>query len=160
MMPKQQPGKSKQDYRTPVEFLDAVKNRLKIQNFTWDLAADAQNSVCQGNSGGYWGIADNSLTKDWHFTKGWQWLNPPYADIRPWVEKSDYESAKGAHIAMLIPASVGANWWNEYVNYSAYQLFLNGRITFQGCETPYPKDCALLLYTPFIRSGNAVWTWQ
>ncbi len=37
--PKQKPGRSKQDYGTPPEFLDAVKARFRIEAFDCDLAA-------------------------------------------------------------------------------------------------------------------------
>jgi len=156
MMPKQKPGKSKQDYHTPPEFIQAVKNKLRIQDFTVDLAADEHNSVGLG----YFDLPMNSLEQSWRQLSGWNWLNPPFDKITPWVQKAAMESLYGAHIAMLVPASVGSNWWNDYVTRNSYQLFLNGRITFQGCVTPYPKDCALLLYTPMIRSGNATWTWK
>jgi DNA (cytosine-5)-methyltransferase 1 len=156
MMPDQKPGLSKQDYQTPQEFIIACLNRLRISEFTWDLAASAQNTQADH----FITQEQDSLKQRWHELDGWLWLNPPYADIKPWVEKAHEESLKGALIAILIPASVGANWWRDYVNNSCYQLFLNGRITFVGCSTPYPKDCALLLYTPFIRSGNSVWDWR
>jgi phage N-6-adenine-methyltransferase len=156
MMPKQKPGKSKQDYRTPQDFIAAVKSRLHISSFEWDLAADASNTLASG----FYSVEVDSLKQDWASHKGWLWLNPPYNDIEKWVHKAALESAKGAKIAMLVPASVGANWWKNWVEPCAYQLFLNGRLTFQGCDSFYPKDCTLLLYTPYIRSGNAVWNWR
>jgi hypothetical protein len=75
---------------------------------------------------------------------------------------------------MLIPAGVGSNWWRDYVHNKAMVLLLNGRITFGGCPPnpktgkvdAYPKDCALLLYSPenkfYIDHGDAaydVWSW-
>ena len=42
-------------------------------------------------------MADRYLTPDtdalaedilWDSQKGWNWLNPPYGNIRPWVEKA------------------------------------------------------------------------
>lgn len=44
-MPRQKPGRSKQDYRTPRAFLVAVKGLLGIEDFTIDLAASVSNSV-------------------------------------------------------------------------------------------------------------------
>jgi phage N-6-adenine-methyltransferase len=167
-MPIQKPGKSKQNYQTPPEFLEAVKTRLNISNFAWDLASEPHNCVSP-----YGGFTEktNALVQDWvtvcgvydsHLGTydGWLWLNPPYADIGPWVEKAAQESLKGAHIAMLIPASVGANWWRDHVVSNSYQLHLNGRLKFVGAKDYYPKDCSLLLFTPFIRSGSAVWDWK
>lgn len=160
-MPKQKPGKSKQDYCTPTEFLDAVKNRLMIPEFSWDLAADAENTV---SPFGHFDEATNALQQSWVGGLGlpytWLWLNPPYSDISPWVQKCAEESAKGAHIAVLVPASVGSNWWRDYVHGQAHVIFLNDRIQFVGAEWVYPKDLALLLFTPFCKGGYEVWKWK
>lgn len=156
-MPEQKPGRSKQDYQTPPEFLAAVKSRLCIEEFEFDLAASEENTVVPGR---FFSEADNALSDVWLTSGGWLWCNPPYGDIGPWVERAASQSDLGAHIAMLVPASVGANWWRDYVVNESYQLFLNGRLTFVGAEGPYPKDLALILYTPFIRSGSAVWNWR
>lgn len=41
--PAQQPGRSKQNYATPENFIVAVKARLGIDRFVHDFAADATN---------------------------------------------------------------------------------------------------------------------
>lgn len=158
-MPKQQPGKSKQDYETPKEFLLAVKKRLGIETFAKDVAASDKNSVAPN----YFTEERDGLAShnSWYWHRGhWAWCNPPYADIKPWVAKACAEAFKGAQIACLVPAAVGANWWKEHVENNAYVLFLNGRLTFGGCKDPYPKDCALLLYVPWRATGNQVWNWR
>lgn len=151
-------NRSKQDYQTPPEFLTAVRDRLKINEFGFDLAASEESKVCEA----FFSEEQDSLAEhnDWDNTLGWNWLNPPYNDITPWVKKASEQSLDGNLIAMLVPASVGANWWLNHVINESYQLFLNGRITFVGAKDPYPKDCALLLYTPFIRSGSVIWSWR
>lgn len=157
-MPRQKRGASRQDYQTPPELLEAVKRKLGIYELSCDLAADENNTVVKDV---YYTEAMNSLQLSWNFGGGkWSWCNPPYANIQPWVTKALEEAAEGAYIAMLLPASVGANWWWKYVEAHAYTLFLNGRITFVGETTPYPKDCALVLYTPFTQGGNTIWDWR
>lgn len=158
-MPQQKPGKSKQDYQTPPALLDAIKQRLRIEEFSIDLAADADNAIVHR----YYDEEIDALHPDvpWNVIPGqWAWLNPPYADIFPWVQKAVAESAIGAHIVMLVPAAVGANWWRECVEPFAYTVFLNGRIQFVGAEGPYPKDCALLFYTPWGFKGSEIWRWR
>jgi phage N-6-adenine-methyltransferase len=155
-MPTQKPGRSKQDYATPFEFYSAVQKRLGIAEFEWDLAASADNTIAAN----YLTEEQNSLTRHWHHFDGWCWLNPPYADIRPWTQKCWEESRKGAHIALLVPSSTGSNWWREWVTGKAYVTFLNGRITFVGAKDPYPKDLALLLYAPFLEGGSCTWNWR
>lgn len=160
--PAQQPGKSKQDYTTPRELLTAVKRRLHIrEDFCVDLAASKENAVCDF----YYSEEDSAFDESnyWHWRESegqWAWCNPPFADISPWVEKAAHEAKHGANIVMLIPASVGSNWWRDWVEPYAYQVFLNGRLTFGGCSDPYPKDTALLLYTSWGFRGTEVWDWK
>lgn len=159
-MPQQRPGRSKQDYQTPPEFIAALKLRLAIDNFSIDLAATVENRVALFHyDEGMDALADRN---SWNPAPGgWAFLNPPYSNIAPWVAKAYREGgAFGAHIAMLVPASTGANWWRDYVHRKAHVLFLNGRLTFVGATGPYPKDCALLLYTPHTRGGYEVWHWS
>lgn len=153
-MPRQQPGRSKQDVRTPKVFLDAVKCRLGIDAFTVDLAASASNTVAKQ----FYSERSNALVQPWALG-GWNWLNPPFAKIDPWVQKAYDESRLGACTAMLLPAGVGANWWRDWVHRKARVLLLNGRITFVGHATCYPKDCVLLLYAPDIVPAYESWTW-
>ena len=160
-MPVQKPGRSKQDYQTPPEFLAAVKKLLEIDFFDVDLAASVNNSVAGPN---YYSEENSALDEknSWNIGGGWAWCNPPYGTIKPWVQKALEESKKGARIAMLVPASVGSNWWRDYVDAMANVLFLNGRLTFKGHTAPYPKDCALLMYGPVPdNSGSySVWNWR
>lgn len=162
-MPKQKPHRSFQSYQTPPELLAAIKKRLCINYFDIDLAATRENAVCPY----YYSLEEGQDSLDprnsWQVPEpdsNWSWLNPPYADIRPWVSKAWNESRKGAQIVMLIPASVGANWWKDYVAGKVFVSFLNDRIPFVGCDNVYPKDCALLFYTPWGFHGYEYWSWQ
>lgn len=157
-MPAQKPGKSRQDYGTPPDFLHAVRHRLGIDRFSIDLAATKANAVCPI----YYSLEEgnDSLSPQCPWTgNGWAWLNPPFAKIGPWVEKATMEARLGAHVAVLVPASF-AGWWFKWVEPYAYVNFLGNRITFVGETTAYPKDCALLLYTPWAMTGNEVWRWK
>ena len=104
--------------------------------------------------------ADNALVQPWR-TKGreWAWLNPPFADLGPWVENAWYESRIGVRFVMLVPAGVGANWWRDWVHQKTFVLLLNGRITFVGESMPYPKDCCLLVFGPDLAPGSDIWNW-
>jgi phage N-6-adenine-methyltransferase len=150
-------GKSKQDYQTPAALIDAALDRLCLSTFTWDLAATADNKKAPF----FYSEQDDSLAQDWDACGGWLWCNPPYNDITPWVEKA--AATTESYIAMLLPASVGSNWWRDHVHHRAHVLLLNGRVPFMPDKPKwlYPKDCALLLYTPFIKYGSyEVWSWK
>jgi phage N-6-adenine-methyltransferase len=155
--PTQKPGRSRQDYGTPPELLTAVKARLGIKYFDCDLAASAENTVAADFFTEETNALDPALP--WQQGDGWNWLNPPFAKIAPWVEKA-YREGVDTHTAVLIPAAVGSNWWRDWVHGKCRVMFLNPRITFVGCDDPYPKDCALLLYSFRIISGYDVWTWK
>lgn len=156
-VPAQRPGKSEQVVCTPTIFLDALKMKLAIPFFNYDLAASPSNTVATN----YYTEEDDALVQDWAGDSiGWCFCNPPYEDIEPWVAKACLEVDKGACIAMLLPASVGSNWWKAYVHNKCYVLLLNGRITFEGHKSPYPKDLVTLLYTPFGARGYDVWSWK
>lgn len=154
MEPPQRRGHSRQDYRTPAAFLEAVKQRFGIEAFSIDLAASAENAVARR----FYNEADNALMQSW-LSEGWAWLNPPFANIEPWVARAHVSSRVGARVAVLVPAGVGSNWWKRHVHGKACVLLLNGRLTFADESSPYPKDCALLLYGPDVAPGYDVWTW-
>lgn len=158
-MPAQKPGSSKQDYATPRIFLAAVKAWLGVRDFDIDLAASAENAV----TAPYYDEAQNSLVQPWKVGRGWNWLNPPFARIEPWVQRAWTQlNEAGAQTAVLIPAGVGANWWRDWVHRKAHVLLLNGRLAFMPDKPTwlYPKDTALLLYGMQTRPEYDVWTWR
>lgn len=160
-MPAQKPGKSLQSYGTPRVFLDAVERRFgRIQ---WDLAANETNAICD-----LWiGERQNSLLVSWaESCSGLLWLNPPFADIDPWAKKCAVEARRGARILLLVPASVGANWYWEHVAPHASVLALAPRLMFDGHVSkktgkpePYPKDLILAVYGSGV-TGFGRWLWQ
>lgn len=159
VMPAQKPGKSKQDYQTPPEFLDAVRRRFGP--ITWDLAAHEGNHVCP-NWFGPGGTKQDALNPlgFWRDIPGLLWLNPPYADIGLWAMRCTQESKQGARIAFLVPASVGSNWFRDFVFEKSLVLFLNPRLSFDG-KHPYPKDCLLAIYG--VKAWELrcdIWNWK
>ncbi len=163
-MPAQRPGRSKQDYATPADFIAAVKKRLGIREFTFDFAADRANAKAKW----FWTIQDDSLSRtpvEWaeHATHGWGWLNSPYDHIDRWARCAAEGAAFGGSIACLWPASVGSNWFRDWVWPYAEVLALNGRLAFMPDKPAwlYPKDCMLCLYGPDVKAGAFdVWDWR
>ena len=180
-MPRQKPGRSKQNYETPQNFLRALKKRLGIQHFSFDFACDPKN--CKALSG--WTEKDNSLSRTpaewsvqaWRRDNEWGWLNPPYSDIEPWAIASLEMSMIGGRIAFLVPASVGSNWYRDFIHeqFGVQTLFLNG-LNFIGerwweivnpktgefytSEPLYPKDCVCVLFGTEKPYNADVWTWK
>jgi phage N-6-adenine-methyltransferase len=158
-MPAQRPGLSKQNYATPPEFIAAVKHAFNVKEFTYDLAAEKENTKAVH----FFSEEEDSLSQNWSKLRGALWLNPPYADIATWAAKCLTSRNPHSRIFFLVPASVGANWWAKYVHgHSGVKVyFLNGRISFDG-KAPYPKDCVLIIYTHSSKQafGYALWRWQ
>lgn len=145
-------GKSNQEVETPEEFIAAVEARFGP--LSWDLAASKHNTKHPN----FFSKKEDSFTKQWHKIRGNLWLNPEFDPIGPWVEKCAKEAALGAKILCLTPASVGSNWFRDFVFGKALVLSLNDRITFVGQKDPYPKDCILSAYGFGV--GFALWQWK
>lgn len=159
-------GRSKQDYATPPECLawfEGLYGRIVA-----DLAAHADNAVADL----YFDEAADSLAQDWAALVAelgpseWLWLNPPFARIAPWAAKCAASVARkpggftDRGIALLVPASVGANWWAEHVDGKADVKFLRPRMSFDGIG-PFPKDIALCFYHAGALPGRyACITWK
>lgn len=148
-------GRSEQSVETPRDFINAVKTRYGIETFHFDLAASADNTQAWD----YFTEADDSLVQEWPTTPPgtYAWLNPPYKNIVKWVEKA--AKSPQTQTLMLVPASVGTNWFRDWVFPFAATVVLNGRITFVGHADPYPKDLMLLHYGGIPQSFS-LWTWQ
>lgn len=159
-MPMQRPGRSTQEVGTPRVFLDAVQARFG--RIVVDLAADASNHIGPHWCGPGGMFADAlSLACQWNWTafEGLRWLNPPYSEIGKWADKCAEQSAIGpCRIALLVPASVGTNWFAKYVDGKALVLFLRPRLTFVNHRDPYPKDLMLCLYGENPR--YECWRWR
>lgn len=141
-------------YRTPVSFLDIVEE--EFGHLAFDLASSDENCVVMD----HFTERDNALVQPWHKIRGWSWLNPPYGNIGAWAKKCHEESRLGAKVLFLVPASVGSNWYRDWVYNKCEVRFLNGRITFEGHDTPYPKDLMLGVYELGRKADQIIWSWQ
>lgn len=167
-MPIQKPGGSRQCYATPPEFIRAVEARFGWLD--WDLAATDKNAVTEC----YFTKRENALMRPWisnertikklpNRSPRWQfWLNPPYQHLAPWFAKCVKEQRRlsTGSILVLVPASVGANWFRNYVWNQANVFFLDGRLCFIPKE-PYPKDLMLCVYRNVRRTVSMnIWDWR
>lgn len=95
--------------------------------FTLDAAARAHNAKLPT-------YAEDGLSLSW--TGHRVWVNPPYSDIRPWVEKASKREADV--VAMLLPVRTGTDWWRLYVQDPDGRILCDGlrffrkRVRFEG----------------------------
>jgi phage N-6-adenine-methyltransferase len=95
------------DRETPPELFDPLNEEYR---FTLDVAAAPHNAKTPR----YFTLQDNGLEQSWAGES--VWCNPPYSDIRPWVEKAWAEHDRTRVIVMLLPANrTEQAWWQDLV---------------------------------------------
>jgi phage N-6-adenine-methyltransferase len=145
-------GQSKQDHGTPWEFIRAIEARFGP--LTYDLAATDENHKAPK-----WITPEqDSFSVDWSQLEGLHFLNPPFANIAPWAEKCASQAHPLSRIILLVPASIGAQWFRRHVEHKAIVIGIT-RITFEGSPDAYPKDLAIMLFG-FGASGFGTWRWE
>ena len=166
-MPKQKPGRSKQDYATPMELIRAVEKRFGV--IVHDLCAHAQNARVAS----YYSKEQDCFKQAWakDFPAGNLWGNPEFGGgfIGHFAEKCYVESRqRDGLIIMLTPASIGSEWFAAHVEKKALVIGLRPRLSFDGID-PYPKDCMLSVYgldpsappsAMQYLSGFETWRWK
>jgi phage N-6-adenine-methyltransferase len=93
------------DRRTPRSLFDPLNVEFE---FTLDAAASADNALLER----FYDRESDGLASSWHGER--VWCNPPYSDIRPWVEKMLRSNAQ--LVVMLLPANrCEQSWWQDYI---------------------------------------------
>lgn len=166
-------AESSGDIWTPWAFIEAIE--ATFGSVRVDLAASGPESA---KADVYIPPSVDSLTQDWyydyyrkHSRNGLMYLNPPYSNIAPWVKKcaETYKHNEQVEIMLLVPASIGTNWFWDYVwDYST--VYSVGRMVFDNCfdrktgqlvSTVYPKDLILCHYTNTTPSRVLQrWPWR
>lgn len=131
---------SDERYTTRAQF-ELCLRLAGVEKVLLDVAACAEAHVCPK----YFTKADSGLEHDWD--RFW-WCNPPWSDIRPWVEHAFRARAPGL---MLLPAWTDRAWWQELIepardqaHSSIFTRFLPrapfgspGNPTAKGVEQPH-----------------------
>lgn len=117
--------------------------------FTIDAAASKQNAKCDR----FWTKKENGLAQSWGDER--VWINPPYSNITPWIEKAVLFEAELA--VLLVPVWTDRKWflslW-KIVGSDTTNLidvrFLPGRLKFrlpgEKKTGPAPFPCMLLIF--------------
>jgi len=151
------------DIWTPWGFIRAVEARFG--KLTRDLAASGPQSAKAPK----WITPEqDSLTVDWHENfHGLDWLNCPYSNISPWAGKCAWEYTQGWRGFLLVPGSIGANWFKDAV-WPYADTYSVGRMIFDNCfdkygklvTTPYPKDLILGHFDQRKNTGKKLIFWK
>ncbi|WP_221366301.1 phage N-6-adenine-methyltransferase, partial [Aeromonas caviae] len=133
-------------------------------NFALDAAALPETALCEK----YLTPDIDALSVDWgdfispSVRSPWAWLNPPYSDIGPWVEKAIEQQGRGIGTVMLVPQDTSTEWYpgmraSEVRHITGYHdangKWRNGRVSFINKATGEemkgnPKGSMLLIFAP------------
>lgn len=88
----------------------------------------------------YHDMSWDGLKVDW---SEFVFVNPPYSDIRSWLEKGirEFESGRSRRIVFLVPARVDTRWFHDLV-YGRFRVeFIKGRLKFGDGKSsaPFPS---------------------
>ena len=157
-MPAQRPHKSEQVVRAPPEFLEAV--RAMFGTLHYDLAANQENRIALDWYGPDHPVRESrdALTATWPDV-GRGWLNPPFGMITKFARKAFETTRGGLEVLMLVPASIGANWYTDFVAPFA-DVYSVGRMKFVGSKDVYPKDLILAHYWQLGGGKLKRWRWE
>lgn len=120
--------------------------------FTIDVAASPHNKKCRR----FYSEKTDGLVRSWAGER--VWCNPPYSDIRPWVEKAMESGAE--LVVMLLPANrTEQGWWQDLIEPTRDRdggprvEFLRGRMRFInrgkteiGPNERPPFGCCLVIW--------------
>ena len=76
------------------------------------------------------------LDREWGIST---YVNPPYSNPRPWIEKAIMEARKGKTIVMLLRGDTSTAWFHDLVLGKAEIRFLRGRLKFTDTPAPFPS---------------------
>ena len=67
-------------------------------------------------------------------------VNPPYSNLKAWIEKSIEQSKKGKKVVLLIPARTDTKAFKMLFEYGSEITFITGRLRFNEANSaPFPS---------------------
>ena len=83
----------------------------------------------------------DGLIMDW---KEKNYVNPPYSNPLPWVEKAIEENKKGKRVVMLLRVDTSTKWFAKLVEANAHFFFASGRLHYSDLNKP-PNFASMLV---------------
>jgi site-specific DNA-methyltransferase (adenine-specific) len=116
----------------PQPFFDKLNREFA---FEVDVCATDENHKCDR----YYTRANSGLDKEWGARN---WCNPPYSDIKRWVQQARREQLKGNMTVMLIPARTDTAFFHDHIyNRPDVEIrFVRGRLKFGDSKNSAPVN--------------------
>ena len=113
---------TKDEWETPKYFFDLLD---RIFRFTLDPCASPSNAKCKK----FYTKDDNGLSQDWIGES--VFVNPPFSDIKSWVQKCYQEGTKeNTIVVMILPSRTDTKYWHDYIMKANEIWFCKGRVNF------------------------------
>lgn len=141
-------------WQTPLPLFVALNAEFSL---TLDAAASSDNALCNR----YITEQQDTLIAPWGdflMSPGYVWLNPPYSDITPFVQKAAAESKNQIGTVMLVPADTSVGWFREAIETASEVRFIvGGRLAFINPVSGKPvsgnnKGSMLIIWHPYPRT--------
>lgn len=159
---------TKQNYRTPPDFLQALCRRFQIQRFDFDLACSAHDKVAPF---GFEYPLTNAFDVNWKEELEPHWvsyINPTFNVAGKWAEKC---ATSERTIIGLYPASVSTVWFRQFVHQQARVIFIQPRLYFlnpdgtpitneKGDPAPIDRDCMIIAWRTALEPGYDCEDWS
>jgi len=76
-------------------------------------------------------------------------VNPPYSQIKAWIEKGLAEHRQGKTVVFLIPSRTDTRWFHESILPFASEIrFVKGRLKFGGAKYNAPFPSMIVIFKP------------
>lgn len=77
------------------------------------------------------------------------YVNPPYSNSDPWVEKAIVEMKKGKTVVMLLKADTSTKRFHDLILPNASEIrFVRGRLKFPPYGKPAPFSSMIVVFKP------------
>ena len=77
------------------------------------------------------------------------YVNPPYSNIREWMEKGLAEYRLRKTVVFNVPARTDTRWFHDYVLPFASEIrFIRGRLKFEGAKFNAPFPSMIVVFSP------------
>lgn len=138
-------GSLNQTWATPQNVFDQLNEEF---HFDLDVCASVHNAKCSN----YFTEEQDGLKQDWAPYRCF--MNPPFGNMGPWLQKAWDESQKGATVVCLIKVDTSTKWWHDWAVKASEIRFWRKRIKFvpppgSGLKPGSPNfGVATLVYRP------------
>lgn len=137
-------------------------------SFEVDVAADRHNRKCPA----YFGRDHVEAGRRDALTQSWAshacWLNPPYSNVAPWLQKACEEAQQGATVVVLVHFDPSTRWWAKWaLKADEIRVLTGARVRFTPPDgvkaSSNTRPSALLVFRksePGTEPKTVYWDWK